>query len=133
SPAPAVFDSPPTKKLPWLASTKGSLDCVKPVTAIAAARLAASAQWRTFMVSLLLKFDCRTVYTAAHSKQADMQEDPVTRKSLLWILISAVTLLAAPVKRSFDTWREAGGGGDSAQYSSLKQINKTNVKRLQVA
>src|SRR5207253_5885457 len=30
SPAPAVFDSPPTKKLPWLASTKGSLDCVKP-------------------------------------------------------------------------------------------------------
>src|SRR5205807_3795691 len=51
----------------------------------------------------------------------------------LLILISAVTLLAAPVKRSFDTWREAGGGGDSAQYSSLKQINKTNVKRLQVA
>ena len=47
-------------------------------------------------------------------------------------LSGAVLLFAAPVKRSFDTWREAGGGGDSAQYSSLKQINKNTVKRLQV-
>jgi quinoprotein glucose dehydrogenase len=30
-------------------------------------------------------------------------------------------------------WRQYGGGADSAQYSGLKQINKTNVKQLEVA
>src|SRR3954468_14312278 len=49
------------------------------------------------------------------------------------VLTGAALLFGAPVKRSFDTWREAGGGGDASQFSSLKQINKTNVKRLQVA
>jgi quinoprotein glucose dehydrogenase len=48
-------------------------------------------------------------------------------------LTGAALIFGAPVKRSFDTWRESGGGGDSSQYSSLKQINKSNVKRLQVA
>src|ERR1700745_1312473 len=53
---------------------------------------------------------------------------------LLSIALTAAALLfGAPVKRTFDSWREAGGGGDSSQYSSLKQINKSNVKRLQVA
>ena len=57
------------------------------------------------------------------------------RRILLTVgaLTGAALLLAAPMKRSFDSWREANGGGDSAQYSSLKQINKSNVKRLQVA
>ena len=31
------------------------------------------------------------------------------------------------------TWREYGGASDSAQYSSLKQINRSNVGRLEVA
>src|SRR5580692_11038100 len=52
---------------------------------------------------------------------------------LLATVVSGAVLLAAPVKRTFDTWRQAGGGGDSSQYSSLKQINKSNIKRLQVA
>jgi len=39
----------------------------------------------------------------------------------------------APVQRPFDSWKSYGGGVDSSQYSSLKQINKTNVKQLQVA
>lgn len=36
-------------------------------------------------------------------------------------------------ERSFATWSQYLGGGDSSQYSSLRQINKTNVKQLEVA
>jgi quinoprotein glucose dehydrogenase len=31
------------------------------------------------------------------------------------------------------TWRDYGGGADSAQYSSLKQITRANVDRLEIA
>ena len=51
----------------------------------------------------------------------------MTRKSLLWIFISAAILFAAD-QRSFDTWNQYLGGADSSQYSSLKQINRSNVK-----
>src|SRR4029453_8632022 len=53
-------------------------------------------------------------------------------KAVLGILILAAAFLA-PVERSFDTWKSYGGGVDSSQYSSLKQINKANVTQLQVA
>jgi len=58
------------------------------------------------------------------------------RKSIgiiLTLVLIASTLLFAKVQRPFDTWRQSGGGGDSSQYSSLKQINKNNVKQLEVA
>src|SRR5689334_21845209 len=54
------------------------------------------------------------------------------QRVLLGILVAASAFLA-PVKRSFDTWKSYGGGVDSSQYSSLKQINKSNLKQLQVA
>jgi quinoprotein glucose dehydrogenase len=54
------------------------------------------------------------------------------RKCILWILI-ATTIAFAADQRSFDTWTGYGGGQDSSQYSSLKQINKSNVKQLRVA
>ena len=53
------------------------------------------------------------------------------RKASVWILLASTTLFAAD-QRSFDTWRAYAGGPDSSQYSSLKQINKTNVKQLGV-
>src|ERR1700730_14618695 len=31
------------------------------------------------------------------------------------------------------TWRDYGGAADAAQYSALKQINRANVNRLEVA
>ena len=31
------------------------------------------------------------------------------------------------------TWRDYGGSPDGAQYSALRQINRSNVKELQVA
>src|SRR5713101_7692574 len=44
-----------------------------------------------------------------------------------------VPLLAGAADRPFDTWRQYLGGADSSQYSSLKQINKSNVTQLEVA
>jgi quinoprotein glucose dehydrogenase len=56
----------------------------------------------------------------------------VIQKVLPGILVTAAALLA-PVQRPFNTWKSYGGGVDSSQYSSLKQVDKTNVKQLQVA
>jgi len=52
---------------------------------------------------------------------------------ILFLILIGTTLLIAKVQRPFDTWRQSGGGGDSSQYSSLKQINKSNVKQIEVA
>ncbi len=54
------------------------------------------------------------------------------QKALPGILVMAAALLA-PVQRPFNTWKSYGGGVDSSQYSSLKQIDRSNVKQLQVA
>jgi quinoprotein glucose dehydrogenase len=56
----------------------------------------------------------------------------VTFKALIGFLV-VMPALMAPVQRDFDTWKSYGGGVDSSQYSSLKQINKSNVTQLQVA
>ena len=47
---------------------------------------------------------------------------------LLLVLIAA-QLLA----QDYRTWNDYGGGPDSSQYTSLTQINKSNVAKLQVA
>jgi len=49
------------------------------------------------------------------------------------ILIVAAGLVFAAEKPSFESWDQYLGGADSSQYSSLKQINKANVKQLEVA
>jgi quinoprotein glucose dehydrogenase len=40
---------------------------------------------------------------------------------------------AAPGKFDFESWDQYLGGADSSQYSSLGEINKSNVSRLEVA
>jgi glucose dehydrogenase len=51
------------------------------------------------------------------------------------LLVTALLAGACFRARSQDhtTWREYGGGADSAQYSALKQINRSNVSRLEIA
>lgn len=49
----------------------------------------------------------------------------------VFFVLSAI--LAPAADRSFATWSEYLGGADSSQYSSLKQINKSNVKQLEIA
>jgi quinoprotein glucose dehydrogenase len=42
-------------------------------------------------------------------------------------------LAAAALGQDHSTWRDYSGGPDSAQYSALKQINRANVNRLEIA
>jgi quinoprotein glucose dehydrogenase len=56
----------------------------------------------------------------------------VIQRTLLGVLVIGAAFFA-PVGRPFDTWKSYGGGVDSSQYSSLREINKTNVTQLQVA
>jgi len=72
------------------------------------------------------------VYTAAIFTTVLIEEGQMIQKALLGILVVGAAFLA-PVARPFDTWKSYGGGVDSSQYSSLKEINKTNVAQLQVA
>ena len=55
---------------------------------------------------------------------------------LVFLIVSGISAYAA-VKtgdaRPFTTWSQYLGGADSSQYSSLKQINKSNVAKLEVA
>jgi len=39
----------------------------------------------------------------------------------------------APRKQTYTTWSDYGGSADSMQYSALKQIDKSNVSRLELA
>ncbi len=50
-----------------------------------------------------------------------------------FVLLSALAVATAADLRNFATWTEYEGGPDASQYSSLKQINKSNVNQLQVA
>ena len=45
----------------------------------------------------------------------------------------SLALPAAAQQRSFADWREYLGGSDSSQYSSHRQIAKSNVARLEIA
>ena len=54
----------------------------------------------------------------------------------LLMLVSGLVILRgqpAAKKQPYTTWTEFGGALDSMQYSSLEQINKTNVNQLEVA
>jgi quinoprotein glucose dehydrogenase len=52
------------------------------------------------------------------------------------LVVGVCTVLAGaqspPRPRSFTTWSQYLGGADSAQYSALEQVNKSNVTKLQV-
>jgi len=47
------------------------------------------------------------------------------------VLVATFLLAAAPPH--YTTWSDYGGSADSLQYSALKQVNKSNVNRLELA
>src|SRR4051794_31717739 len=47
--------------------------------------------------------------------------------AILWVMAPAA------FGQDHTTWRDYSGGADSAQYSALRQINRTNVQQLEVA
>jgi len=58
----------------------------------------------------------------------------VTGKARPILCATAAILLVACGKPSeFETWTEYGGGPSHAKYSTLEQINRSNVNRLEVA
>src|SRR4029453_12745059 len=46
---------------------------------------------------------------------------------------AAVVGQSGPAPKPYTTWRDYGGPADSMQYPALTQINKTNVKQLELA
>lgn len=63
--------------------------------------------------------------------------EPVRRRSLAWwsgaiVAVTAGAALAA-APGDYRTWSAYGGGPEQIRYSSLRQINRANVSRLQVA
>lgn len=53
-------------------------------------------------------------------------------RALAPLFLLSVAVSAAD-ERPFNTWSEYLGGKDSSQYTSLKQVNKTTVKQLEIA
>ncbi|HCC55821.1 MAG TPA: pyrroloquinoline quinone-dependent dehydrogenase, partial [Solibacterales bacterium] len=49
------------------------------------------------------------------------------------LFLSIVILAALAAAQDHATWRDYGGASDAAQYSSLAQINRSNVKQLKIA
>lgn len=50
------------------------------------------------------------------------------------LLAGSLALMAISAEaQTYSTWREYGGSADGAQYSSLRQIDRTNVNQLQPA
>jgi quinoprotein glucose dehydrogenase len=47
--------------------------------------------------------------------------------------LALALLVTAALAQDHASWRDYGGAADSAQYSALKQIDRTNVAKLQVA
>ena len=51
-------------------------------------------------------------------------------KAKLWLLFG-LTMAFAQQRQPYSTWSDYGGSADSMQYSALKQIDRTNVHRLE--
>jgi quinoprotein glucose dehydrogenase len=57
----------------------------------------------------------------------------IARTLTFCILILSYRKPVFAADRSFATWGQYLGGADSPQYSSLKQVNKSNIKQLEIA
>ncbi|MGI4981389.1 MAG: PQQ-binding-like beta-propeller repeat protein, partial [Janthinobacterium lividum] len=58
---------------------------------------------------------------------------PSARRVLQSLAAAALVCAAASSAQSHSTWSDYGGSPDGAQYSSLQQVNHTNVAKLQRA
>jgi hypothetical protein len=48
-------------------------------------------------------------------------------------LLIALLFLSLASAQDHRTWRDYGGAQDAAQYSSLAQVNRSNVTKLEIA
>src|SRR5215467_4317455 len=54
-------------------------------------------------------------------------------RSALFAAALASLVSVAQAQQPYTTWRAYGGSASSSQYSALKQIDKSNVAKLEVA
>lgn len=61
----------------------------------------------------------------------------VTLFSLVWLVVCLSLISAAqskkPLTKNYTEWKMFGGGSDNTHYSTLQQINRDNVHKLEVA
>jgi quinoprotein glucose dehydrogenase len=57
----------------------------------------------------------------------------VAASAALLLALAIAHSASTPPKPPYTTWSDYGGSADSMQYSALKQINRTNVKRIELA
>ncbi len=62
-----------------------------------------------------------------------LTNSPLCGSLILACLAAALPVTAQSVRDTHLDWRDYAGNADSAQYSGLKQINRSNVSRLKVA
>src|SRR5947207_10209120 len=53
--------------------------------------------------------------------------------SILFLGLAVALAQSGAKKQPYTTWSDFGGAMDSMQYSSLKQITKSNVNKLELA
>jgi quinoprotein glucose dehydrogenase len=60
---------------------------------------------------------------------------PIGLRYIEWVpkTVLVLFLLTAALAQDHTSWRDYAGAADSAQYSALKQIDRSNVSKLQVA
>src|ERR1700682_1627228 len=67
------------------------------------------------------------------TRHSSMRSIGLAGISILFLGLAAVLGQSAAKKQPYTTWSDFGGSLDSMQYSALKQINKTNVSKLELA
>ena len=77
---------------------------------------------------LLARCDCIVQVDRA---VAEVRAEEHVGQAAVAVAGDAVHVVAAA--QTHNTWRDYGGAPDSAQYSALSQINRSNVNKLQVA
>jgi glucose dehydrogenase len=73
---------------------------------------------------------------ASMASMASMTRPTVLTGCTLVVVTALAALAQTPMSTPpspHTTWRDYGGGADGSQYSALKQINRSNVQRLQIA
>src|SRR5437870_3009539 len=81
------------------------------------------------------ELDATSVVSGFSGRRSRVSGDGGSRTvcAIVAAIFMAVLLVSAADDKPHTTWSEYLGGGDSNQYSALKQINKGNVKQLDVA
>lgn len=75
---------------------------------------------------------CRTAPLPGNPRLLDYSHHSMPHRTFFSLTATFLAVSCAPAQ-DHSTWRDYGGAPDSAQYSALRQINHSNVGKLQIA